>query len=81
MNNTNFSNYDQAIKEHYDKVAIENKDKPSCTMDNDFVRDSETKFIIDTIKKYIKLQKKRIQPSRYWLWKWIYTGCTFQNFY
>ncbi len=58
MNNKISSNYDQAIKEHYDKVAVDNKDKPSCTMDNDFVRDTETDFIVDTIKKYIKSEKK-----------------------
>ena len=53
MKNYEIKNYDKIVKEHYDQVALKDKDKVSCTMDNDFVRDEETKFIIKIIKNYL----------------------------
>lgn len=54
MKNYEIDNYDKIIKKHYDSVALKDKDKVSCTMDNDFVRSEETKFIIKIIKNYLK---------------------------
>ena len=53
MKNYEIKDYDKIIKEHYDHVALKDKDKVSCTMDNDYVRDEETKFITKIIKNYL----------------------------
>ena len=45
MKNYEIKNYDKFIKEHYDQVTLKDKDKVSCTMDNDFVREEVTKFM------------------------------------
>ena len=67
MKNYEIKNYDKIIKEHYDQVALKDKDKVSCTMDNDFVRDEETKFIIRIIKNYL-LEKKILTSKILKLW-------------
>tara|TARA_B100000315_G_scaffold24684_1_gene21366 strand:+ start:641 stop:1483 length:843 start_codon:yes stop_codon:yes gene_type:complete len=44
--------YDNLIKDHYDKVAISEKDSPSSTMADSIIRETETKFIEDQVEKY-----------------------------
>jgi SAM-dependent methyltransferase len=47
--------YDLDIKNHYDKVAMVEKDSSSSTMADAYIRDNETKFIIDQIQKFKKV--------------------------
>ena len=39
--------YDLDIKNHYDQVAANDKNSPTSTMADLFIRESETKFIIN----------------------------------
>ena len=48
------SSYDKIIKDHYDSVAKSDKDSASSTMSNSFIRNSETDFIVNQIKVYLK---------------------------
>lgn len=45
--------YEKKVMEHYSKVASEDKDSPLATMKDAYVRDSETKAIIRTIRAYM----------------------------
>ena len=50
--------YDKIINQHYTKVALKSKNKKTSTMENLSVRDKETDFIKQIIKKYIKSNSK-----------------------
>ena len=51
------SSYDKIIKDHYDSVAEIDKGSASSTMSNNFIRSSETNFIIDQIRLYLNKQQ------------------------
>ena len=51
------SSYDKIIKEHYDSVAKADKDSASSTMSNNFIRQSETDFIVNQIHLYLSKHK------------------------
>ncbi|MDB4029599.1 class I SAM-dependent methyltransferase [Gammaproteobacteria bacterium] len=48
--------YDLDIKNHYDQVAANDKNSSTSTMADLFIRESETKFIINQINKYSQNQ-------------------------
>ena len=48
------SSYDKIIKDHYDTVAKSDKDSASSTMSNNYIRESETDFIINQILRFMK---------------------------
>ena len=55
--------YDLEIKKHYDKVAETDKDSPSSTMADLYIRENETKFIENQIEKFTSLQKSEYRFS------------------
>ncbi|MBL6990056.1 MAG: class I SAM-dependent methyltransferase [Bacteriovoracaceae bacterium] len=50
--------YEQLILDHYQKVAKHNGLRPSSSMDDLFVRESETNFILEEIGRFIREEKK-----------------------
>jgi SAM-dependent methyltransferase len=49
--------YDEAIKQHYDRVAEYDKDSSTSTMADTFVRETETAFIANKISEYTHRQE------------------------
>ena len=49
--------YDREIENHYNKVADQYKSCRSCTMDDNFTRQSETDFIKNSIRQIIRKTK------------------------
>ena len=50
---TNYAReYDLEIKKHYDKVASTDKESSSCTMSDNYIRESETIFIKNIINEF-----------------------------
>ena len=42
--------YDKKVNQHYDKVAKKQKETKFSTMEDEYIRDQETNFIINIIK-------------------------------
>tara|TARA_Y100000741_G_C18168631_1_gene524272 strand:+ start:109 stop:891 length:783 start_codon:yes stop_codon:yes gene_type:complete len=46
--------YDKKINQHYDKVAIKRKKSKFSTMEDEYIRDQETNYIVNIIKNHKK---------------------------
>ena len=56
-NNKSYIEYEKKIKDHYDKVAKEEKDNPASTMANTYVREAESVFITNMIRNFTLQQQ------------------------
>jgi len=54
------SEYDSAIKQHYDNVAKNDKDSATSTMADLYIREKETALIIKQINKYIEQKNGKL---------------------